>query len=270
MSSVRGYDNLYNNSVNDIALLNYNRGIANRLRLQETQMNNFLPFKEPQMLGGVRYSNTILAGTSADGPATLAVGGKAFRKFTGNETALEGGKANINKAYKWLDFSKKVIDDGLGIYDKVKSKGAGRKPKVPKVARIVGGKASIDDAYKWLKFGKDVAGDAVDIFDKVKSRGMGRKPKTVGGNKVKDAYAWLDFGKKVVDDGLGIYDKVKGRGGMVYSQELKDALGGCGDCTGGKRIRKSKVGGAKTSGKFVKGSQEAKDHMARIRAMRKK
>ena len=37
--------------------------------------------------------------------------------------------------------------------------------------------------------------------------------------------------------------------GMVYSQDLQKALGGCGECSGGAKKR---------SGRFAKGSAEAK------------
>ena len=81
MSSVRGYDNLYNESVNDIALMNYNKGIAHRLRLQEQEMQTKLPFKEPKMLsGGVRPSNSILPGTSIEAVPRV-VGGRASRRL---------------------------------------------------------------------------------------------------------------------------------------------------------------------------------------------
>ncbi|AIW01913.1 MAG: hypothetical protein ASQ68_gp23 [Yellowstone Lake virophage 6] len=99
MSAVRGYDNLYNEHVNDIALMNYNKGIANRLRMQEQAMQSKLPFKEPQLLsGGVRASNSIVAGTTAEPPSTLAVGGRAFRTFTGKETPSQGGVNRLKKA----------------------------------------------------------------------------------------------------------------------------------------------------------------------------
>jgi hypothetical protein len=124
MSSVRGYDNLYNESVNDIALMNYNKGIAHRLRLQEQEMQTKLPFKEPKMLsGGVRPSNSILPGTSIEAVPRV-VGGRASRRFTGNETPAEGGKiSRISKAKKWTDYSKGVVKEGFKIYDKVKERG---------------------------------------------------------------------------------------------------------------------------------------------------
>jgi hypothetical protein len=161
MSSVRGYDNLYNESVNDIALMNYNKGIAHRLRLQEQEMQNKLPFKEPKLLtGGVRASNSIVAGTSIDA-VPRAVGGRASRRFTGEETPAEGGKINRFKK-----------------------------------------------SQKWTGYAKDTIGDAFDI---AKMAGMGK--------------------------------------GMVYSQDLQKALGGCGECSGGAKKR---------SGRFAKGSAEAK------------
>jgi hypothetical protein len=58
-----------------------------------------------------------------------------------------------------------------------------------------------------------------------------------------------------------MYDAVNARGGMVYSPALKKALSGCEG--GAKKPRKPRVS------RFIKGSQEAKDHMARIRAMKK-
>jgi len=214
MSGVRGYDNLYNESVNDIALMNYNKGIANRLRMQEQQMQNKLPFKEPQMLsGGVRASNSIVAGTTAEPPSTLAVGGRAFRTFTGNEKPSQGGVNRLKKANRYLDFSKKVVGDAFNIYDEAKKRGAG----------------------------------------------------SGGVNRLKKANRYLDFSKKVVGDAFNIMDQSKARGGMVYSQDLKDALSGCGDCSGGaKKPRKPRTA------RFVKGSQEAKDFMASIRAKKAK
>ena len=44
---------------------------------------------------------------------------------------------------------------------------------------------------------------------------------------------------------------------MVYSPDLQKALEGCGECSGGAKKR---------SGRFAKGSAEAKDFMASIRA----
>ena len=213
MSGVRGYDNLYNERVNDIALMNYNKGIANRLRMQEQQMQARLPFKEPQQLsGGVRASNSIVAGTTAEGPSTLAVGGRAFRTFTGNEKPSQGGKiSRIKKANKWLDFSKKAVGDA---------------------------------------------------FDVASMAGMGSGGKI---SRIKKANKWLDYSKGVVGDAFDIYDQAKARGGMVYSPELKQALSGCSDCSGGaKKPRKPRTA------RFVKGSQEAKDFMASIRAKKAK
>jgi hypothetical protein len=244
MSGVRGFDNLYSESVNDVALQNYNRGIAQRLRMQQTKAEQNLPFKEPKMLGGVRFSNTILAGTTAEPPPTLAVGGRAFRTFTGMETPAQGGKVNrLKKSEKWLGFTKKVIGDGFDIYDQAKARGG-------KVNRL-------KKAEKYLGLTKKIISDGFDVYDMAKERG-GKV------NRLKKSEKWLDFSKKVVGDAFNIYDQAKARGGMVYSQSLKDALGGCGSCEGGAvKPRKPRVA------RFVKGSQEAKDHMARIRAMKK-
>jgi ribosomal protein L20 len=268
MSSVRGYDNLYNDSVNDIALMNYNKGIANRLRLQEQEMQNKLPFKEPKMLGGVRASNSIIAGTSIDG-TPRAVGGGASRRFTGNETPAEGGKINrlkkankwlefskgavgdafdlagmggkvnrAKKAQKWLDYSKGVVGDALNIYDQAKARG---------------GVNRLKKANKWLEFSKGAVGDALNIYDQAKTRG--------GVNRAKKAQKWLDYSKGVVGDAFNIYDQAKARGGMVYSPDLQKAIG-CSDCSGGaKKPRKSR---------FVKGSPDAKAFMASIRAKKAK
>jgi hypothetical protein len=290
MSSVRGYDNLYNQNINDIALMNYNKGIANRLRMQEQQAAQNLPFKEPKMLGGVRASNTILSGNSIDGSTTLSVGGKAFRRFTGNETALEGGRASIDDAYKWKNFGKETANDAIDLFGKVKEKvGMGRKK---------GGKASIDDAYKWKNFGKETANDAIDLFGKVKEKvGRGR-PKTtggkikmkdvvdwgkfgvetaqdavglankihskIGGSKIDDARNWKKFALETADDALGVFDKIKSKGGMVYSQSLKDAL-----MKGRSEKPKSIIGGARKT-RFVKGSAEAKAWGEKMRQARMK
>lgn len=175
MSSVYGFDNLYSESVNDIALLNYNRGVANRLKNQEMEMHAHLPFKEPKLLtGGVRASSTIQPGSVIDG-VPRAVGGRAFRKFTGDEKPSEGG-SRIKKAYKWKAFANETADDALGL------------------------------------------------------------------------------AKKVISGGS-----------LVYSPSLKKALKDNGP------YKTMAVGGAKPkTGRFVKGSAEAKAHMAKIRAMKKK
>ena len=124
------------------------------------------------------------------------------------------------------------------------------------------------DIVDWGKFGVETIEDAVKLGNKVHSK--------IGGNKIKDANNWKKFALETADDALGIFDKVKSRGGMVYSQSLKDALNGgtsCGGTScGGRRKPKNIVGEAvkPRATKFVKGSQEAKDHMAKIRAMRSK
>jgi len=118
------YDDLYSDSINDIALVNYNKGIARRLREQEINMENFLPFKQPEMLGlkllgGIRPSNTIQYGTRIEFPSTNAVGGGAFKTFTGRETPAEGGKiSRYKKANKYLGFSKEVADAGFDVANK--------------------------------------------------------------------------------------------------------------------------------------------------------
>jgi len=211
MTATRGYDNLYNERINDIALMNYNKGIANRLRMQEQQMQTKLPFKEPQMLsGGVRASNSIIPGTTAEPPSTLAVGGRAFRTFTGNELPSQGGVNRLKKANRYLDFSKKAIGDAFDVYDEAKKRGA---------------------------------------LNMASMAGMG----SGGVNRLKKANRYSDFSKKVTDDAFNIYDKVKARGGMVYSQDLKDALSGCGV----KKLKEEKPKKPRTA-RFVKGSPEAK------------
>jgi len=155
MSATYGYDNLYNESVNDIALINYNKGIANRLRLQEQQMQNKLPFKEPQMLGGVRASNTIIPGTSIDG-TPRAVGGRAYKTFTGKEGPLDGGINRYKKANRYLDFSKKVVGDAFNIYDQAKDRGGVNRYK---------------KANRYLDFSKKIVGDAFGIYDQAQARG---------------------------------------------------------------------------------------------------
>ena len=210
MSSVRGYDNLYSESVNDIALLNYNKGIANRLKLQEQEMQSRLPFKEPQMLsGGVRASNSILAGTSVDGPSTLAVGGRAFRTFTGNEKPSEGGVNRLKKSKRWTAYA------------------------------------------------KDTIGDAFDI---AKMAGMG----SGGVNRLKKSKRWTAYAKDTIGDAFNIYDQAKARGGMVYSQDLKNALSETGNYSGGAKPKKAR----KPSTRFPKGSQEAKDWGAKMKEAR--
>jgi hypothetical protein len=207
--------------------------------MQEQQMQSKLPFKEPQLLsGGVRASNSIVAGTTAEGPSTLAVGGRAFRTFTGNEKPSQGGKVSrIKKANKWLDFSKKAVGDA---FDVASMAGMGSGGKVSRIKK----------ANKWLDYSKGVVGDAFDIYDQAKSRGAG----SGGVNRLKKANRYLDFSKKAVGDAFNIMDQAKARGGMVYSSELKQALGGCSDCSGGaKKPRKPRTA------RFVKGSQEAKD-----------
>jgi len=271
MSGVRGFDNLYSESVNDVALQNYNRGIAQRLRMQQAQMDQNLPFKEPKMLGGVRFSNTILAGTTAEPPSSLAVGGRAFRTFTGNETPAQGGKVNrLKKAEKWMDFSKKAVGEAFDVYDKAKERG-GKVNRLKKAekwmdfskkavgnafdvydkAKERGGKVNrLKKAEKWMDFSKKAVSEAFDVYDKAKARGAGKK--------TKKAQSWTDFSKGVANDALGMYDAVNARGGMVYSPALKKALEGCG------KVRKPRVA------RFVKGSQEAKDWGAKMKELRMK
>jgi len=278
MSATRGYDNLYNERINDIALMNYNKGIAHRLRMQEQAMQNKLPFKEPQMLsGGVRASNTILAGTTAEPPSTLAVGGRAFRTFTGNELPSQGGVNRLKKANRWTKYAKDTVGDafdiakmaGMGSGGVNRLKKANRWTKYAKdtvgdafdIAKMAGmgsgGVNRLKKANRWTKYAKDTVGDAFDIYDQAKSRGAG----SGGVNRLKKANRWTNYAKNTVGDAFNIYDQAKARGGMVYSQDLKDALNGCGDCSGGaKKPRKPRTA------RFVKGSQEAKDFMASIRA----
>ena len=233
MSGVRGFDNLYQESVNDIALHNYNKGVADRLRKQEMDMEAHLPFKEPKMLsGGVRASNTILAGTSIDG-VPRAVGGRAFRTFTGNEKPSEGG-SRLSKAYKWKAFANETADDALALAKKA-----------------VSGGSTIRKAYKWKAFANETADDALALAKKAVS----------GGSRISKAYKWKAFANETADDAIKLVKKGIS-GGMVYSPSLKKAL----------EDNSNKVGGAKPkkAGRFAKGSKEAKEHMARIRAMKKK
>lgn len=273
MTSVYGYDNLYSDSVNDIALMNYNKGIAQRLRMQQDVCDQRLPFKEPKMLsGGVRASNTILAGTSAEGPSTLAVGGRAYRRFTGNETAMQGGNKFTDFAKKTGNISKKILKVGVPVLSgaigtveggpamglstaKASSAltdyllGSGKKPRGRKPKE--GGKVSMKDIIHYGKVGVDTASDMYDLYGKVKSK--------LGGGPIMDKVS-------------NVINKVKSREGMVYSQDLKDALSKSvkglkkplniiegGSCCGGAR-----------KARFAKGSPEAKAFMASIRAKKSK
>jgi hypothetical protein len=260
MSAVRGYDNLYNESVNDIALMNYNKGIANRLRIQEQQMQANLPFKEPKLLsGGVRASNMIQPGTSVDAVPRV-VGGRAFRTFTGNELPSQGGVNRMKKATRWTKYAKDTVGDAFDI-----AKMAGMGGKVNRMKKAtrwtnyakdtakdaldiakmagMGGKVNrLKKATKWTDYAKNTVGDAFDI---AKMAGMGGKV-----NRMKKATKWTDYAKNTVGDAFDIA-KMAGMGNkLVYSPELQKALGGCGDCSGGvKKPRKTR---------FVKGSPEAK------------
>ena len=241
MSSVRGYDNLYNERVNDIALMNYNKGIANRLRMQEQAMQARLPFKEPQQLsGGVRASNTITPGTTAEPPSTLAVGGRAFRTFTGKELPSQGGVNRLKKAKKWTSYAKDTVGDAFDI---AKMAGMGS-----------GGVNRLKKAKKWTSYAKDTVGDAFDI---AKMAGMG----SGGVNRLKKAKKWTSYAKDTVGDAFDIA-KMAGMG-MVYSPELRKALDGCGDCSGGaKKPRKPRTA------RFAKGSAEAKAWGAKMKEAR--
>jgi hypothetical protein len=230
--------------------MNYNKGIANRLRMQEQQAAQNLPFKEPKMLGGVRASNTILSGNSIDGSTTLSVGGKAFRRFTGNETALEGGRASIDDAYKWKNFGKETANDAIDLFGKVKEKVGRGRPKT------TGGKIKMKDVVDWGKFGVETAQDAVGLANKIHSK--------IGGSKIDDARNWKKFALETADDALGVFDKIKSKGGMVYSQSLKDAL-----MKGRSEKPKSIIGGARKT-RFVKGSAEAKAWGEKMRQARMK
>jgi len=270
MTSIYGYDNLYSDSVNDIALMNYNKGIAQRLRMQQDICDQRLPFKEPKMLsGGVRASNTILAGTSVEEPSTLAVGGRAYRRFTGNETSMQGGNKFTDFAKKTGNISKKILKVGVPVlsgaigtveggpamglasakassaltdYLLGSGKRRGRKPKE-------GGKMSMKDIIHYGKVGVDTASDMYDLYGKVKSK--------LGGGPIMD---------KVNN----VINKVKSREGMVYSQDLKDALS-----KNVKGLKKplniieggSCCGGARKA-RFAKGSPEAKAWGAKMKAIR--
>lgn len=296
MTSVRGYDDLYGDSVNDIALMNYNKGIAQRLRMQQNIADQHLPFKEPKMLGGVRPSNTILYGTSAEGPSTLAVGGGAYRRFTGNETAMQGGNKFTDFAKKTGNISKKILKVGIpaltgtiatieggpavglataksasALTDYALGSGKCRAGKCK-----AGGKISMKDVIKYGKIGVDTASDVYDLYGKVKSK-MGGKIKikdiidygkvgveTVGdavkiANKIKSKVG----GGPVMDKVNQVIDNVKSREGMVYSQSLKDALEK--GIKGRKKPTNIIEGGARKA-RFAKGSPEAKAFMASIRA----
>lgn len=265
MSSVRGYDNIYSDSVNDIALINYNKGIANRLRMQEQQAQQNLPFKEPKMLGGVFPSGGVLAGTTIEGPATLAVGGRAFRRFTGNETVLEGGKFSFSKLAKDTgNISKKILKVGvpalsgaIGTIEGGPATGLATAKASSALTDYLlgsgkrkGGKIKMKDVIDYGKFGVDTISDVIGIANKVKSK-MGSG--------------------KMLDKAQDVINKVKSREGMVYSQSLKDAL--MKNVKGLKKptniIEGGCCGGAR-KGRFVKGSEEAKAFMASIRNKKKK
>ena len=264
MTTTYGYDNLYNESVNDIALMNYNKGIADRLRMQQAICDQRLPFKEPKMLGGVRASNTILAGTSAEGPSTLAVGGRAYRRFTGNETAMEGGNKFTDFMKKTGNISKKILKVGVPVVSgaigtieggpatglataKASSAltdyllGSGKKPKGRKPK---GGKIHVKDIIKYGKIGVDTASDIYDLYGKVKGK--------IGGGPIMD---------KVNN----VIEKVKSKEGMVYSQDLKDALAK--NIRGLKKPTNIIEGGARKA-RFAKGSAEAKAWGAKMKAIR--
>jgi hypothetical protein len=183
--------------------------------------------------GGVRPSNTITPGSGVDG-VPRAVGGRAFRTFTGDEKPYEGG-SRLSKAYKWKSFANETADDALKLVKKVASGG-----KVSKIRK----------AYKWKAFANETAEDALALAKKAVS----------GGSRLSKAYKWKAFANETADDALKLVKKGMS-GGMVYSPSLKKALEDNGN----------KVGGAmpKKAGRFVKGSKEAKEHMARIRAMKK-
>ena len=250
MSGVYGYDDLYSESVNDIALLNYNKGIAQRLRMQQIKMDKNLPFKEPQMLGGVRFSNTILAGTTAEQPSTLAVGGRAFRRFTGEETPAEGGKINrLKKSKRWLGFTKSAINDGLDLFKKGKS--------------IVGGKKFnlIRETKGLIKKGKRLY-EKTPVIKGIVDFGVNelKKNKVIRNlaNKVPRILGKIEKGdvRGLVNEGVDIYDQYKSMGGMVYSDQLKEALNGGRKCGGARK------------GRMVKGSAEALAFGARMKALR--
>jgi hypothetical protein len=278
MTAVRGYDNIYSDSVNDIALMNYNKGIANRLRLQEQQAQQHLPFKEPKMLGGV------LAGTTVEGPSTNAVGGRAYRRFTGNETALQGGNKFTDFAKKTGNISKKILKVGVPVlsgaigtveggpamglatakassaltdYLLGSGKRRGRKPKE-------GGKMSMKDIINYGKIGVDTASDMYDLYGKVKSK--------LGGKiKIKDVIDYGKIGVETIGDAVKIANKIKGKmGGMVYSQDLKDALAK--NIKGRKKPTNivEKMEGGVRKGRFAKGSAEAKAWGEKMRQARMK
>jgi hypothetical protein len=226
--------------------------------MQQIKMDKNLPFKEPQMLGGVRFSNTILAGTTAEPPSTLAVGGRAFRRFTGEETPAEGGKINrLKKAKRWLGFTKDVINEGFNVFDKGKSRMTGMGGKKFNLIRETKGLIKKGkNLYEKNKVVKGIVDFGVNELKKNKVvRNLANKVPRILGKVEKGDVVGL------VDEGMDIYDQYKG--GMVYSDQLKEALnGGCGSCKGGAKKPRT--------GRLVKGSPEAKAFMASIRAKKNK
>ena len=215
MSSIRGFDNLFQDSVNDIALHNYNKGLAHRLRLAEMEAQQKLSFKEPKLLGGVRFSNSILPGSSVEEPATLAVGGgRAYRTFTGDETPAQGGKINrLKKFKKWTGAIGDLVPKST------------RKALTERVNREIeyGGKVN---RLKKFKNWTSAIGDLV--------------PKSTRKALTERVNREIEYG------------------GMVYSNELKKALGS----------NKKLEGGAKRTGRLVKGSPEAKAWAEKMRQAR--
>ena len=253
MSSIRGFDNLFQDSVNDIALHNYNKGLAHRLRLAEMEAQQKLSFKEPKLLGGVRFSNSILPGSSVEEPATLAVGGgRAYRTFTGDETPAQGGKINrLKKFKKWTGAIGDLVPKST------------RKALTERVNReIEGGKVNrLKKFKKWT----GAIGDLVPKSTKKALTERVNREIEYGGkvNRLKKFKNWTSAIGDLVPKSTrkALTERVNREieyGGMVYSNELKKALGS----------NKKLEGGAKRTGRLVKGSPEAKAWAEKMRQAR--
>jgi hypothetical protein len=141
-----------------------------------------------------------------------------------------GGVNRLKKAKKWMGFAGDVLDKGLSYKEKM---GSGRWCGMCDGQGCeMCGSAMCGGKVNRLKKAKKWMGFAGDVMDK----GLALKEQTGGVNRLKKAKKWMGFAGDVLDKGLS-YKEQTGSG------------------------RKPRM---------VKGSQEAKDYMAKIRAMRKK
>ena len=128
-----------------------------------------------------------------------------------------------------------------------------------------GGKVNrLKKAEQWSKFTRDLIPKSTrqTLTDKANSYIEGAGGKV---NRLKKAQQWSKFTRDLIPKSTrqALTDKANSYiegAGMVYSNELRKAIGGCSDMSGGAK--------KKRAGRFVKGSPEAKAWGEKMRQAR--